>query len=321
MKSIERVCSAISKGKSFLVTTHDCSDGDALGSEVALNLMLRELGKRSHIVNDGPANEKYSFLHGIKSIGTSPGDLRSGYDYVIVVDTCDTDRLMIMDFIRAHRIPIINIDHHQSNTRFGDINWVDPRASSVGEMTYALIKKMGVEVKRQIAVALYTSLITDTGHFTFHNTSVGSHVMAAELLRVGVNVGEITRHIYRSKTVGMLQLESEVIRRIKFTEGGKIAWSRITMDMHKLTGTTPDQIQDPVEIPRSVAGVRVAIIFRETPVAGKIRVSLRSEGDIDVASFAHRFGGGGHPRAAGFTAKGKIAAVEKRVISEIRKEL
>jgi phosphoesterase RecJ-like protein len=318
---INEILTFVKKHNNFLVSTHARGDGDAIGSALAVNMMLRKMRKNSVIVIDKGVGDELSFLPGADTVSDDLSLLRNCYEGLFVVDSASFDRLEEAQKSLSPSIFIINIDHHISNTRFGDINWIDPNSGSTGEMIYKLIKTSGVKIDEDIASNLYVAIITDTGRFCFSNTKPESLICGAELISYGASPSELAKNIWRNKRIGQLRLLAECINRIRFEKGGKIAWVTLTRKIMRKSGYVPIDTQEYVEAVKSIKGVEIAILFRETEQPCKIKVSFRTENGINGEKIASLFGGGGHPRAAGATIEGNIKEVEKCVILEVIKSL
>jgi phosphoesterase RecJ-like protein len=304
--------------RSALISSHLPLDGDAVGSELGLQRVLRALhpGKRIEVLNEGPVPEVFRFLPGADEARVLAKDDRPDADLLITVDCGNLDRFGALLERLPRSVPIVNIDHHGSNPGYGSLHWIDAGAPAVGEMILRLARALGAPLDAGAALPLYVALVTDTGRFSYSNTDPRCHEAAAELLRTGIDPALVSRHVFRSKPFPLLRLEAEVALRVRFERGGTLAWSKVLLEDYAKHGLDEHEAQDLVDIPRSVRGVEVAALFREVE-GGKAKVSLRSETDFDVARFAVAKGGGGHPRAAGFTAKGRVEDVERQVIAEL----
>lgn len=301
----------------FLVSGHVRSDGDALGSQLALHRMLQKMGKDSHVVCDRGASPEYQFLPGADQVGDGPESLRDQYDAMLVADTGSLTRLeRLQDGVAALKPYIINIDHHSSNERFGSLNWVDPSYSASGEMVYELIQASGVPLDTEMATCLYVAIVTDTGRFSFSNTTVRTHRIAADLVGHGVQPGDIHNVLFRNKTMPQLKLLSLVIDRTQFSPDRRVAWIALTRDILERAGYVPNETQDYIDLLKSIRGVDVAILLREGDEPGTTKASFRTEKSIDATKIAARFKGGGHPRAAGCTVRAGIAQATQDVVRE-----
>jgi len=211
---------------------------------------------------------------------------------------------------------VVNVDHHASNDRFGDLNWVDPSFSACGEMVWELAKAAGVTPDRNIATCVYTTIVTDTGRFSFSNTTTETHLNAAELISFGVKPGEIHNALFRQRTKEQLAYLAEVLGRIRYSADGQVGWIVISKDLEKKTGTPPGDTQEYIDHVKSIKGVRVAVLLKETEEPGKVKVSWRTDAGIDGIVLASKYKGGGHPRASGCTFSGSLEEAERVIIDE-----
>jgi phosphoesterase RecJ-like protein len=309
---IRRILRFIRAHDDFLCSGHVRSDGDALGSQLALDHLLRAMGKRSHVVCDEGVMPELRFLPGADRVGSSPRHLRGPYQAVF---TCDSGALSRLERIVAavtDGTAVVNIDHHASNERFGTINWIDPSYAATGEMIYDLIRSSGARLTPAMAQCLYVALVTDTGRFSFSNTTIRTHLIAADLMRRGVRPARIHQEVYRNRTPEGLRLYCETLRRMK--RRGPVAWVAVTRALMRRCGTEPTDTQEFIDAVKSVKGVRVAVLLRELDRPGRVKVSWRTEPPIDGVALARRFGGGGHRRASGATVDGSLARAERDVI-------
>jgi phosphoesterase RecJ-like protein len=301
----------------FLVSGHVRSDGDALGAQLAFWRLLRKLGKKAHVVCDQGALPDYRFLPGADRVGAEPADLRKGYSAVFTFDSGSWERLeRISAALPRKELTVVNVDHHASNDRFGDLNWIDPTFSSSGGMVWELVKASGVKPDRDLATCVYTAIVTDTGRFSFSNTTIETHLNASELLACGVRPAEIHKALFRQKTAEQLRFTAEVLRRIRLTEDGRVGWIVISKDLVRETGFNPGDTQEFIDQVKSIKGLRVAVLLKETDEPGKVKVSWRTDAGVDGIEIARKWGGGGHPRASGATYRGTIADAEREVIAE-----
>jgi phosphoesterase RecJ-like protein len=314
---VKKVLAFIRKHDNFLVSGHVRSDGDALGSQLAFHHLLKKLGKKSQVVCDQGALPDYKFLPGSDAVGAGPEDLKKEYSAVFTFDSGSWERLeRISAALPRKSLTVVNVDHHASNERFGDINWVDPSFSACGEMVWELVKAAGVKPDRNIATCVYTTIVTDTGRFSFSNTTTETHLNAAELLQFGVRPGEIHNALYRQKTKGQLAYLAEVLGRIRLTDDGKVGWVVISKELEAKTGHPPGDTQEYIDHVKSIKGVRVAILLKETDEPGKVKVSWRTDAGVDGIALASKYGGGGHPRASGATFRGTIEDAERVIVDE-----
>jgi len=327
---IQKILKVIKRYQRFFITGHVRSDGDCLGSELALARMLSKMGKSVYIMNVGSVSRELLFMPGIKQVKTyhKYDKLPDNIDVIFTLDSEGLNRLEEMeDCIREKidskngNIPIlINIDHHPDNGNFGDINWVDSEMSSVGEMIYILIKQSGTGIDKDMATNIYISIDTDTGHFCFQSTTPRSHLIAADLLQRGINIRDIYKSIYEDKTYGEMRLFVECLKRIKLSLNGKVGWSVLTRRMYKQCGAEPSDSQNYIAQIKAVKGIKIALLFRET-VSGPllIKVSIRTDNSIDANKLVRGLGGGGHNRAAGLTLKPPFKKACQKLMRHIKK--
>jgi len=308
---IRKILAFIRSHDRFLISGHVRSDGDALGSQLAFHHLLGRLRKKSHVVCDQGAMPEYRFLPGAEKVGSGPEDLRSDYSAVFTFDSGSWERLeRISAALPRQKLTVVNVDHHASNERFGDLNWVDPSFSACGEMVWELVKAAGIKPDRELATCVYTTIVTDTGRFSFSNTTTETHLNAAELLAAGARPAEVHQALYRQKTPEQLRFTAAVLGRIRLTEDGQVGWVVISKSLMEETGSTPGDTQEYIDQVKSIKGVRVAVLLRETEEAGKIKVSWRTDPGIDGIALAQKWGGGGHPRASGATFRGTLPEAE-----------
>ncbi len=303
--------------KTFLITSHIRGDGDSFGSALALSRVLRHARKRAVTSIDSQVPDIYAFLPGVQDI-RPPSRVRRDFDVAVTLDTPTPGRLGAVESLLSRCSTLINIDHHRTNTHFADINWVDIKASSVGEMVYKLIRALGFCLDRVSAENLYAAIVTDTGRFCYENTTPESLRMAADLMEGGLDFVHVTRQVYQSTTREVFALRALAMETIQFADKGLIATMTVTKRMFAKSGAHPINTQDFVDIPRSIKGVSVAVLFQEMEKAGWVRASLRSDLRLEADKVAAQFGGGGHARAAGCEIHGTIAQVRHRVLAAIR---
>jgi phosphoesterase RecJ-like protein len=314
---VDEILRSIHGGSFALVTTHARCDGDAIGSLLAFGRFLGKLGKKVDMVVDDPVPSQYGFLPGVELVRIGPESVGTGYDLVVALDSASLDRLEGIADALPHGVPVVNIDHHGSNSRFGTVNWVDVESAAVGEMIFDIVARREELFDYDIALNLYVSIATDTGRFSFSSTTSRSHRIAAELMRFGLKPSEVSRHVYADKTIGELSLHTKCLATMQFSPDGRIAWARLTRDMYERTGSKPRDSQEYVEAVKAVRGVEVAILFRETEQQGQVKASFRATGVLNAAEIAALFGGGGHARSSGASIEGNAEEAEKRVLPEV----
>lgn len=318
---MQKVIQAIKKNKKFLVTAHVNPEGDAIGCQLAMKELLEKLGKAVVIVDNDPVPVHYKFLPGAKAISNRL-DRVPEFDAAVVLDCPTLKRVGRVNELLTDDKTVINIDHHISNEKFGDVRWVDPKASSAGEMVYRLFKEFGVKPSRDAALAMYIAILTDTGSFNYDNTTGMTHQIAGELLGYGLNPASVSEDVYERRSVVDIALLGLVLSTIKVNKSGEVACLEITKNMLKSTGADAAKSEGFVNYARSIEGVKVAVIFKEDIKSpGIINVSFRSKGDADVNKIASEFGGGGHVKASGCVVAGTLSEVKKKVLLKIEEIL
>ncbi len=316
---LRRIAEEIRKGRSFLISTHQNPEGDAIGSVLALGLALKSLGKDALILTQDPVPEVLAFLPGAGEI-VHQAPVNRGFDIALAVDCGDRPRLG-EEFSKVQGIgKIINIDHHVSNGFFGDLNLIDPNSSSAAEIIYDLIQALPAPFTREVAENIYTGLLTDTGSFHYSNTSPKTFSVARACLLAGVDPWEVSQKIYDTQPLPRLRLLPRVLDTLELLENGRVSSMVVTQQMLEETVATVAMTEDFINFARSVQGVEVALLFREvTP--RKYRVSMRSRGGVDVARIAGQFQGGGHPAASGCTVEGSLSEVRTQVLEVVKAAL
>ena len=313
---------AIRPGQRVCLTTHVNPDGDGIGSEVGLLHLLRARGLECSITNPTPTPERFNFLFaGLDGADRTPEavkELRRA-DLVVVLDISDLGRLgMLAETVRTRGVPVACIDHHVSDGVLPDgPRYVDPTASATGELVFEIAAANGWPISAAAAKALYVALLTDTGGFRFSNTRPRTLRIAAELLETGLDPEEIYLDVYANAPEGRPRLFGEVLQTLVVEPEYGLAWVTVPPGAMERYGVSSDDLDGVVEFPRSIEGVRLALLFREAS-QGRIKVSLRSVGGVDVAAFANRFGGGGHSKAAGLALPGSLAEVQATILAAAR---
>ena len=300
------------------------ADGDGCGSETALARLLAQRGLKSRIVNPTPWPTLFDFLLGedvVDNTGKGAAAL-SGIDLLIVLDISDVKRLgNLTDAVRRLTVPKLVIDHHiASDDPAGDIVLTDTAACATGELVYDLACELDLDITPAIASSLYAAILTDTGAFRYSNTTPRSHAIAAELLSRGVDPEEMYQRVYASAPAGRVRLLAEVLATLGVDEPCGVAWLTMGAGALERYGVRSEDLDGVVEHARSIAGTRMAIFFRDLGY-GKVKISFRSTGDVDVNRFARRYGGGGHVKASGALVAGTLEEVRERVVSDAKEYL
>ena len=300
MPNYRTLASVFDRYHTFALSTHINPDGDAIGSQLALYTFLTEIGKSVKVFNTDAVPKNYKFLpcwdiiEGINAVDTYHPEV------LVVLDASTLERIgkpLSKILLPIHKL--VNIDHHATAEAFGDVNLIMPTASSTSEIVYNLIKHYQTPIGKECALCLYTGLMFDTGCFRYSNTTPETHRIAAELIEIGKFApDEVYRNVYEQLPVAKLRLLSEVLSTLQVTDNGKIASVYATQEMFRKTGTNTDAVEGVVNQIQAIAGVEVALCVSEM-TDRSTKVSLRSQGRVDVSQLAAEFEGGGHARAAG----------------------
>jgi bifunctional oligoribonuclease and PAP phosphatase NrnA len=319
VKSIERILEAVRPCQSFCVAGHMRPDGDCIGSQLGLAMALRSESKQVVCWNEDPVPQKYAFLDAQDWLEQPKPDCV--FDCVIAVDSASYERLgRVGELIKARQL-LINIDHHASNTRFGDINWVMPRAPSTGELIYQLLRQARWPITPPIADCLFTAVSTDTGSFQYATTRPTSYHVAGELVKRGANLERICHEVYQSFPLSRVRLLQRVYNRFRLTADNRIAYFWLKQVDYARSGAGPADSEGLIDHLRAIEPVVVACVFEEVEPE-LIRVSLRSKTTaVDVNKVAAQFGGGGHPAAAGARIRGRPLAVQRKIIAALKRAL
>jgi phosphoesterase RecJ-like protein len=314
--SFQEISQALREHQRIAVLSHVRPDGDALGSQLALALSLQQIGKDVLVWNEDGMLEKYSFLPRAELISKPPSNAQD-VDLAVALDTAIQNRLgTAAQAIRSAKL-WINIDHHQSNPRYGDLVHIDPTAPATGQILFELITSQKLPLDHDIAENLYVAISTDTGSFQYPNTTARTFEIAAELVRVGLDVGAISQQLYENFPRRRVELLRELLRTMHFEGGGRVASFSLDLKTAAELGVIPEDNEGLIDHIRAIRGVQVAVFFEEL-ADGKVRVSMRSKSeDVDVCAICEKFGGGGHKLAAGARIRGSLPDVEKRVVKEI----
>lgn len=309
-------------GRRVCLTTHVNPDGDGLGSEVGLTHLLRAMGVEVLIANPTVTPSRFEFLfRDLPKVDRSTEAVKTlrHAEVIVVLDISDLGRLgMLSQTVAERGVPVACIDHHVSpGTLPPGPRYVDPTAAATGELVSEIALANRWPLTPAVARALYVAIMTDTGGFRFSNTHPRTLRIAAELLETGLDPESIYLDVYANAPVGRPRLLAEALQTLVVEEEVGLAWVTVPPGAVERHQVTVDDIDGIVEFPRSVAGVRLAILFREVS-QGRIKVSLRSVGNVDVAAFAKPYGGGGHVHASGVAIEGSLADVQARILAAAR---
>jgi phosphoesterase RecJ-like protein len=308
--------------KKFLILTHVRPDGDAYGCQLGMAHVLKSMGKEVVLWSEDPVAERYAFLPGIDFVlsGNPPPDR---CDLRMVLDTANRERVGRIGLPEDPESPIVNIDHHVSNSKYGDLTFIDAKSSSCGEILFKLFERAQLKVNSDAAKCLFVAMSTDTGSFQYPSVTPETFRVAAKLLERGLDLGELTRLTFESYPARRLLLLREVLRSVKFDSNDQIGYFWLDRASYHQSGALPDDAEGLIDHIRSVKSVKVAVLLEEQlSHPDQFRISLRSKDkNIDVNKVAAQFGGGGHPAASGARLEGKREEVERKVLDAVRKEL
>ncbi len=315
----ERVRRLIEEHEDILIFGHKDADGDTLGCSLAFEEALRGRGKKVVVVIPHPLPQQYSWLPGFERIVERPLD---GEDpgLVLFFDAANLERSGSAAELISDGATIVNIDHHPSNDRFGDVNIIDPDAAAVAEMATTMLEAWGWEITPTMATNLYTALVTDTGGFRHENTDADALETAARLARYGVEPSYVTTMVYKSRPLTTLRLNALCMAAMRVELEGRLAWTKVTRHMLQEAGAVMAESEDLIDTLNSIADLDMAIVFKEVR-PNQTKISVRSRGRVDAAEFCAQFGGGGHSRASGAEVGGPMGEAIDRVLMAARKAI
>ncbi len=317
---MEQILQHIKNSHRILVTSHAEPDGDCLGSLVALGLALSKLDKTITLFNSSPIPAVYRFLPGVERIVRQITEAKE-YDLAIVLDCGDIVRVGEDSSVVDQISIVINIDHHVSNTGFGDVQLIDTDACATAEIVYRLIKALEIPFDKAIATGIYLGILTDTGSFRFSNTNPAAFAISKAMIDIGVEPHTVAQRVFGTYSLGRIKLLNMALNSIEISENGKLSLMTISRSMLNSTGTSTEDIDGLINYARRIEDVKVAALIHEIKNgAGKFanmnryHVSLRSDSTVDVAKIANQFGGGGHTSAAGFQIESTLVALKEKII-------
>jgi len=319
LSNLKKVISQIKKYNNFLIVSHINPEGDSLGSQLGFAFLLKAMGKKCNIVNTQSPPDFYKFLPNINTIQTTIKK-QVKYDIVCFLDCADESRIGEIAAKIDLTKPKLNIDHHPSNTGFGDINVVLTQSSSAAEIVYKLFKESGIKISKNIATCLYAGILTDTGSFSYSNVSAYTHQVAAELIETGLDINYIYRKAYEEVKLSTLRLLGSALSTLSISNNGRVAWMQVTRVMFRKNKSCIEHEKEFISFPRSIKGVEVAVLFTEV-TKNKTKVNFRSNTKANVNKIASHFGGGGHQKASGCLINEPIKVAKKKVLAEIKKHL
>ncbi len=316
---VTRIIEAIREAKTICIVGHVRPDGDCIGSQLGLMLALRAEGKKAVCWNEDSVPEKYRFLDPDRDYEKpKPGE---EFDLVIATDCASFERLGKVGECVKQRKQLINIDHHESNTRYGDLNWISPREPSTGELIYRLLKTARWSITPRIADLLFTAVSTDTGSFQYATTRPGTFHVGAELVTRGADLAKICNEVYQSFPLSRARLLKLLYSKFKLTHNDRVAYFWLKKAALARTGADSNDTEGLIDHIRAIEPVVVACIFEELEPE-LTRISLRSKSDkVNVSEICGQFGGGGHSAAAGARIPGRPMSVQRRVIAAVKRAI
>lgn len=309
-ETILQIIEVIRSNSSFLLTTHEGPDGDAIGSSLALASFLRKIGKDVIVHYQDPVPELYAFLPGADAVLPHIPDKH--FDVAVVLDIGERKRAgkEFCDFLQI--TTTINLDHHLSCEKFADFNLIDSQAAATGILVYRIANAFGYRFDRDTALCIYVATITDTGSFRYSNANREAFSVAGEMIECGVNAWDVAEQLYENQPQRRLELLARCLPTLDVFKDGQAASVTVTSDMYAACGADAELTDGFVNYPRSIRGVEVAIFFRQIDER-KFKVGFRSKGKVNVAAFSAALGGGGHHNAAGCTVDGTLDEVKATV--------
>ncbi len=320
MNSFKSVLDTIRRHQQFLVTTHQKPDADALASVLAMAIYLKSLGKKVHVLNEDVCPEWLRFLPGIKLFKKAGDIKKADNDAAIVLDCGDLERVGgVKKFIDVNK-PLINIDHHVTNDRFGSVNVVQFKASSTCEMMFDMLQEVKFPLNKNLAVLLYAGIMTDTGSFRFENTSAHSHAAIEKLMTFGISAADMYSRLYVGIPVGDMKLFTQVVHKAKLLDDNRVYCVSLPKKVIDQFSKSFDLNEKIFAFLRSMEGIEVVVILTELN-RKEIRINLRSQKDFNVAVLAQQFDGGGHKKAAGGKIYQSLAQAQKTICAAIHQRL
>lgn len=319
----ESIKNLVRQSSGFLITTHVQADPDALGSEIALASALNHAGKKARILNPTRISQNYSFIDPHQNVGVydSTGSKLASdeFDAVFILDISRWERLgPLAEPIRNCGRPKVCMDHHPYSGGHADYHVVDTSACATAELVYDLICDLDLPITQEIASALYTAIVADTGSFSFSNTTPRSHQIACDLLNHGIQARSLHEKLYQTHSARRLLFLGNALSSLKFDCNDRLAWMSISHEMLQATGIHPDEIDGFVDMARNCKSVVLSMLFLEV-APNDIKISLRAKGQFNANQLAGKFGGGGHNHASGIRIATTLEDAERAILSEARK--
>lgn len=314
--TLDEILIEIKNAETIVVSAHESPDGDAIGSCIAMKLILEQMGKNPDVILP-EYSRLFNFLPEINEV-KKESDIES-YDLAISLDCANLSRLVGREYFEKAKKTIV-IDHHGSNNMYGDLNYVNPASPACCEILAVMLEYYQMDITKDIGTCIMTGIITDTGGFRHPTVTAETFDFTAELIRKGVNVPEIYKKTLRTQTKANFLLSQKVMKRMEVLEEGKVTFTYINLKDEEEVNAEPGDHEGLVELGRDLEGVEVSVFVREKE-ENTYKISLRSGNDVNVSDICMVFGGGGHPRAAGATILGTLDQVKEKILNEVKKAL
>lgn len=314
---MNNILGKIRESNKIAITFHVSPDGDSLGSSLALMMGLHKIGKEAYILSKEEIPGNFKFLPCSDMVDGKSVTIRPNTECVIVLDCGDVKRINAELDLNNKEYTIINIDHHMSNDLYGDLNYVDTNASAMSETVYQMLRIMGIKIDKDMAICLYTSLITDTGSFKYSGTTSVTHTIAGDLINTGIDFSEIHRIVFDNKKFDTIKLRGKAIEKMEVIDE-EICIMVITKEMLSELGLDSEtDTSDIINIGMQVNSVETTALIKEADDG--VKVSLRSKSKVDVRKVAEGFGGGGHIRASGLKMENRtVEEAKKLIVNELK---
>ena len=315
--TLDEILKQIQKAEKIVILTHESPDGDAVGSSLAMKLIIEKLEKTADVIIP-EYSRLFNFLPSAEDIMID-SEIKN-YDLAISVDCATLKRMAKKEYFENAKSTIV-IDHHGSNTMYGDLNYVNPASPACCEVLAGMLKYYEIDITKDIGTCLMTGIITDTGGFRHVGITPETFEFTADLIRLGVDVPDIYKRTLNTKTRANFELSKKVMERMEILEDGKVTFTYMNKKDEEEVGAEPGDHEGLVEIGRDIEGVEVSIFIRQKENEEAYKISMRSGNKVNVSDICFLFGGGGHPRAAGALIQGNVEQVKEKLMKEVRKVL
>lgn len=319
---LKQFCDELKKKDHFLLASHVNPEGDAVGSLLAIESLLKRLGKKTMIVCEDSFPERLHCLRyrGHWNVLRDLKDKKLHFNALVVTDCPTLERIgKVRELLQSDAV-IFNIDHHVSNARFGRYNYVKPEAAACGEVVYEIFHEFELPVTKEEAVALYVSLSTDTGSFKYSNTGIRAHQIAAKLIETGIDVDRINEELYATYSLNKIQLYSRLLAKVETAFNGKVAWVAMSRTDLLASDATYEDTEGFIDFLKYLKEVKVAFFLSEMEKPNEVKVSFRSKEKYDVNQIATAFGGGGHKKASGCALAMGLSEAVQAILKQIQKQ-